>query len=143
MTRDQPCPFSSKSRISASTSSAIPRSMVAARGSLVDSASWRHLAIRARIFAISSACFMSAPIRAGSVRSERFGLSVTFGQPLLPSSDISDGRQDLPCGARSGRSRMAETEGFEPSVGVIPLRRFSKPLVSATHPRLRAPKRGL
>ncbi len=32
---------------------------------------------------------------------------------------------------------MAETEGFEPSVGVIPLRRFSKPLVSATHPRLR------
>ena len=27
--------------------------------------------------------------------------------------------------------------GFEPSVGVIPLRRFSKPLVSATHPRLR------
>jgi hypothetical protein len=33
---------------------------------------------------------------------------------------------------------LAETEGFEPSVGVIPLRRFSKPLVSATHPRLRA-----
>ena len=32
---------------------------------------------------------------------------------------------------------LAETEGFEPSVGVIPLRRFSKPLVSATHPRLR------
>src|SRR3546814_13550895 len=30
---------------------------------------------------------------------------------------------------------LAETEGFEPSVGVIPLRRFSKPLVSATHPR--------
>ena len=40
--------------------------------------------------------------------------------------------------------RLAETEGFEPSVGVIPLRRFSKPLVSATHPRLRSsPKRGL
>ena len=32
---------------------------------------------------------------------------------------------------------MAETEGFEPSVRVIPVRRFSKPLVSATHPRLR------
>ena len=32
---------------------------------------------------------------------------------------------------------MAETEGFEPSVGEYPLRRFSKPLVSATHPRLR------
>ena len=42
----------------------------------------------------------------------------------------------------SERSRVAETEGFEPSVGVIPLRRFSKPLVSATHPRLlRGPKR--
>src|SRR3954467_7400958 len=32
---------------------------------------------------------------------------------------------------------LADREGFEPSVGVIPLRRFSKPLVSATHPRLR------
>jgi hypothetical protein len=32
---------------------------------------------------------------------------------------------------------MAETEGFEPSVRVNPVRRFSKPLVSATHPRLR------
>ena len=32
---------------------------------------------------------------------------------------------------------LAETEGFEPSVRVIPVRRFSKPLVSATHPRLR------
>ena len=32
---------------------------------------------------------------------------------------------------------LAETEGFEPSVPVIPVRRFSKPLVSATHPRLR------
>ena len=36
-----------------------------------------------------------------------------------------------------GCGPVAETEGFEPSVGVIPLRRFSKPLVSATHPRLR------
>src|SRR5215212_3692633 len=32
---------------------------------------------------------------------------------------------------------MAETEGFEPSVREYPVRRFSKPLVSATHPRLR------
>ena len=32
---------------------------------------------------------------------------------------------------------MAETEGFEPSVRESPVRRFSKPLVSATHPRLR------
>jgi hypothetical protein len=31
---------------------------------------------------------------------------------------------------------LAETEGFEPSVRVNPVRRFSKPLVSATHPRL-------
>ncbi len=40
---------------------------------------------------------------------------------------------------------MAETEGFEPSVRVNPVRRFSKPLVSATHPRLReaARSRGL
>jgi hypothetical protein len=34
-------------------------------------------------------------------------------------------------------TEMAETEGFEPSVPVNPVRRFSKPLVSATHPRLR------
>src|SRR5436305_12119129 len=33
---------------------------------------------------------------------------------------------------------VAETEGFEPSVREYPVRRFSKPLVSATHPRLRA-----
>ena len=33
--------------------------------------------------------------------------------------------------------RLAETEGFEPSVREFPVRRFSKPLVSATHPRLR------
>ena len=35
------------------------------------------------------------------------------------------------------RTRLAETEGFEPSVREFPVRRFSKPLVSATHPRLR------
>ena len=33
-------------------------------------------------------------------------------------------------------AEMAETEGFEPSVPDLPVRRFSKPLVSATHPRL-------
>ncbi len=31
----------------------------------------------------------------------------------------------------------AEREGFEPSVEIISLRRFSKPVVSATHPPLR------
>ena len=31
---------------------------------------------------------------------------------------------------------MAEREGFEPSVEVLPLRRFSKPLPSATRPPL-------
>ena len=32
--------------------------------------------------------------------------------------------------------KFAESEGFEPSVRVNPVRRFSKPLVSATHPTL-------
>ena len=36
---------------------------------------------------------------------------------------------------------VAETEGFEPSVR-FPVRRFSKALVSATHPRLRAWRNG-
>ena len=35
------------------------------------------------------------------------------------------------------RAALAETEGFEPSVR-FPVRRFSKALVSATHPRLQA-----
>ena len=39
---------------------------------------------------------------------------------------------------------LAETEGFEPSVPDLPVRRFSKPLVSATHPRLQTwPERPL
>ena len=38
---------------------------------------------------------------------------------------------------------LAETEGFEPSIPVIPVWRFSKPLVSATHPRLRRGAGGL
>jgi integrase len=48
--------------------------------------------------------------------------------------------RSIACGQSRPRTnnKLAETEGFEPSVGVIPLRRFSKPLVSATHPRLRA-----
>jgi hypothetical protein len=33
--------------------------------------------------------------------------------------------------------KLAERERFELSVEVVPLRRFSKPLVSATHPPLR------
>lgn len=32
---------------------------------------------------------------------------------------------------------MAEREGFEPSVEILSLRRFSKPLPSATRPPLR------
>ena len=36
-----------------------------------------------------------------------------------------------------GSLKRAEREGFEPSVPVYPVRRFSKPLVSATHPPLR------
>ena len=39
--------------------------------------------------------------------------------------------------ASSSSQCLAETEGFEPSVREFPVRRFSKPLVSATHPRLR------
>jgi hypothetical protein len=34
-------------------------------------------------------------------------------------------------------SKRAEEAGFEPAVQVIPVRRFSKPVVSATHPFLR------
>ena len=49
--------------------------------------------------------------------------------------------QESPQSVERG-TNMAETEGFEPSVGVIPLRRFSKPLVSATHPRLRRRPQG-
>ena len=41
-----------------------------------------------------------------------------------------------------GVHSVAETEGFEPSVPDLPVRRFSKPLVSATHPRLLRDWRG-
>ena len=34
-------------------------------------------------------------------------------------------------------TKFAEEAGFEPAVQVIPVRRFSKPVVSATHPFLR------
>jgi hypothetical protein len=38
--------------------------------------------------------------------------------------------------AGKGETQIAEGERFELSVEVCPLRRFSKPLVSATHPPL-------
>ncbi len=39
--------------------------------------------------------------------------------------------------ARRGRERgLSERAGFEPAVQAVPVRRFSKPLVSATHPPL-------
>ena len=51
--------------------------------------------------------------------------STNTKEPALRSSALAE------------RSR-AEREGFEPSVPVYPVRRFSKPLVSATHPPLQA-----
>ena len=39
-------------------------------------------------------------------------------------------------GSVDGRRWMAEREGFEPSVRIFSLRRFSKPLPSATRPPL-------
>src|SRR3546814_19688343 len=60
----------------------------------------------------------------------------THGYPERPVSRRNalafSGRLGM-CGAEA----LAETEGFEPSVPDLPVRRFSKPLVSATHPRLR------
>ena len=40
-------------------------------------------------------------------------------------------------GRKSSAREMAERAGFEPAVGLLALRRFSKPLVSAAHPPLR------
>src|SRR3546814_10856050 len=61
----------------------------------------------------------------------------THGYPERPVSRRNalafSGRLGM-CGAEA----LAETEGFEPSVPDLPVRRFSKPLVSATHPRLRS-----
>ena len=37
---------------------------------------------------------------------------------------------------------MAERAGFEPAVRVIPVRRFSKPVLSTTQPSLRTERRG-
>lgn len=51
-------------------------------------------------------------------------------EPLVPAI-ISDAEILQLC-----EITLAETEGFEPSVPDLPVRRFSKPLVSATHPRL-------
>src|SRR5437763_5608263 len=50
---------------------------------------------------------------------------------------LSPLRADSTEAAARRNGRVAETEGFEPSVREFPVRRFSKPLVSATHPRLR------
>ena len=41
------------------------------------------------------------------------------------------------CRAKWENRKVAEREGFEPSVPVLPVRRFSKPLLSATQPSLR------
>ena len=43
-------------------------------------------------------------------------------------------------GARptTDRRKLTERAGFEPAVQAVPVRRFSKPLVSATHPPLHA-----
>ena len=47
-----------------------------------------------------------------------------------------------PCGnAALAKKYMAERGGFEPPVPVIPVRRFSKPLPSATQPPLRKGRR--
>src|SRR3546814_17802774 len=60
----------------------------------------------------------------------------THGYPERPVSRRNalafSGRLGM-CGAEA----LAETEGFEPSVPDLPVRRFSKPLVSANHPRPR------
>ena len=43
----------------------------------------------------------------------------------------------------SDQNRMAEREGFEPSVEILSLRRFSKPLPSATRPPLQVMLEGI
>ena len=44
---------------------------------------------------------------------------------------------------KSDQSRVAEREGFEPSVEILSLRRFSKPLPSATRPPLQITIEGI
>ena len=39
-------------------------------------------------------------------------------------------------------NKVAERAGFEPAVRVIPVRRFSKPVLSTTQPSLRTERRG-
>ncbi len=55
-------------------------------------------------------------------------------QAFIRSKSLQEGYANPRCRP----CRLAEREGFEPSVEVYPLRRFSKPLVSATHPSLQA-----
>ena len=71
----------------------------------------------------------SPQCRSVSRRARHGGMPFSAFRQLAPMKSLK---------AKKGSLGLAETEGFEPSVGVIPLRRFSKPLVSATHPRLQA-----
>ena len=87
-----------------------------------------------------------AVISIGAVRANAARKAADAGQRLYCADQLlalCEQRGDQaeavrgPAGASLISSILAETEGFEPSVGVNPPRRFSKPLVSATHPRLR------
>ena len=60
------------------------------------------------------------PLQAGALSGDGYG----YRRPILNFIEENQGT-------------VAETEGFEPSVPLNGVRRFSKPLVSATHPRLR------
>ena len=51
---------------------------------------------------------------------------------LLKPDCVSGGRPTV------DRRKLTERAGFEPAVQAVPVRRFSKPLVSATHPPLQA-----
>lgn len=82
-------------------------------------------------------------LRAFTAQRGRQRRSPHHGIEKRPAPDAGcSGRREIG-GHRRARSRtqMAETEGFEPSVR-FPVRRFSKALVSATHPRLRAAASG-
>ena len=87
----------------------------------------------------------SAAVESDQILISNLSRSKAVSAMVAPRSRLrTNSGGDYKSGARPIRSHLtidttlAETEGFEPSVGVIPLRRFSKPLVSATHPRLQA-----